>query len=285
MKSIKKGRFFVLFIVVFTLVLSFAFISKATPPDRSVLKYLGSFPTSGFSPDGLVYDPKGNCLIAVHVASPFFSQGMYVVDLDGTLKAFHPFPDDAPCVGLDITRVMNGSKAGHFFVLGFSDVGNPDQGDFEAEVEALELDRDLTPLSVFHVTIPYGGDPGDGVAYNPFSRTLLITDQWANKLHEITIDGEWVGSTEIAAGCSPYAGITFNVSTGTYFGVEHNGRFLAEFDGDTNLIRTFDLRAYGVQQPVGVTCGQGKIFIADQLSYPFTGTGGFIHVFRSPTPY
>jgi hypothetical protein len=268
-------RVVVVSLVVFVALLASARVAGAKQPEREALVYLRSFVSPGVSPDGVAYDPKGGHLLVVNGAT------LEVLSLDGELLASRSFAAQAPYVGCDIVRVTNGPQAGHFLVTGFSDTGNPIEGDIEAELEILELDRNLEPVGVMHVTVPYGGDPGDGVAYNPFRRSLLITDQWANALHEVTVDGVFVRTIPYTF-CCAHAGIAYNPSTGTYWGVNHGGASLDELDGAGNLLRTFDLTPFGVQQPVGIGFGQGKMFIADELAPPDTNTGGFIHTFMSP---
>ncbi len=47
------------------------------------------------------------------------------------------------------------------------------------------------------------------------------------------------------------------------------------------MLRSFDLYQYGIERPVGIGYGQGKLFIADEVSVP--NTGGYIWIFKSPT--
>jgi hypothetical protein len=48
---------------------------------------------------------------------------------------------------------------------------------------------------------------------------------------------------------------------------------------DGQILRRVDLRAYGVEQPIGITIAEGKLYIADELE---GNTGGYIHIFELP---
>ncbi len=151
------------------------------------------------------------------------------------------------------------------------------------EVSVLEFDADWNLVGQF----PFTGvcSPGDGIAYNPVSGTLLISDICGNdndpsgsRIFEVTMQGVPVRSFS-ALPCGDVAGIVFNLPTQTYLAVCWGQSTLQEFSMNGEPLRSWDLGAYGVRLPVGIAAGEGKVFIAAAVDYPCP-CGGLIYTFE-----
>jgi hypothetical protein len=233
------------------------------------LALLYSFETgSGFSPDDLVFSPaNGGRLIIVGVEPSTLSEWT----VDGEMVSQY-----SGLGGNSITRSTRGPNMGHFFQAGGAPIGIFEYAEDFAFIRHCVVS--VEPPSIISA-------PGDGLAFNHHRSTFLVSDLPANLIHEVDCRGEGTLVRSFApSGFSAPAGMTFDVSSGTYFGVLHMENALVQFDDTGTLIRWFDLAEYGVQKPVGVTVGQGKIFIADELSDSRHDITGFIYVFMKPHP-
>jgi hypothetical protein len=220
------------------------------------------------SPDDLVFSPaNGGRLINVGVAPSMLSEWTIDGELVGQYQGLG---------GNSIARSTRGPNMGHLFQAG----GEP-LGIFEYAEDFAFIRHCLVPVEPPSAL----SHPGDALAFNHHRSTFLVSDLSANLIHEVDCraDGTFVRSFA-PSGFSAPAGMTFDVSSGTYFGVLHMENALVQFDDTGTLIRWFDLAQYGVQKPVGVTVGQGKLFIADELSDDRHDITGFIYVFLKPRP-
>jgi hypothetical protein len=80
-------------------------------------------------------------------------------------------------------------------------------------VSVIEFDKAWNVVGDFEVTGDV--DPGDGITWNHRSQNLVVVDLGASLLIEVTPEGEHVRT--VTTPCM--AGVTFNIPTGTYFGV------------------------------------------------------------------
>jgi len=251
----------------FLFVSIFALVADAEKSDRDTLVVLGKFETCqslGFSPDGVTYSPRKSRLFITAAGSDYCNgTGIFELSLDGELiKQIH-FPSGYG-LGYSITRASSGPKNGHFFLVEFNNTPT---------VRVVEFDSCCEMVNEFLFT---GGEhPGDGIAFNHKTKNLAILDAEYG-VFEVTTSGELVQF--FPTPCS--AGITYNKKTGTYFGLKHEPEILYEFTTYGEMLRSFDLSQYGVEQPVGIGYGQGKLFIADEIDFP--NTGGYIWIFKSP---
>ncbi len=219
----------------------------------NALEYLGKFETLvafGFTPDDATFSPLHGGSLFLSAAGPG-ERGVFEVTPTGKLIQSFDLPDDIPNFGYNIARVSSGPKVGHFFLIAYS--GSP-------EVQVYEFDQAFKMLKQF----PFVGysDPGDAIAYNKRTQTLVIPDRGSSPtLFEVTTNGEELTSFRIP----DVVGITFNEQTGTYFGV--NGAIMHEFSTSGITINTYDLSLFGVFGAVGIAYGQGKLFIADEGGY------------------
>jgi hypothetical protein len=240
----------------------------ALQPD---LELLGSFETLeslGFTPDDVVFNPaRGTLLISSAADSvvPPSTQGVYEVTQDGALLQHIATPPGV-LLGFSITRATSGPQVGHYFMAEFN--GSP-------SVSIFEFDRDFVPVNEFLVSGV--ASPGDGLAFNHLTRTLMLVDGGFSHLVEVTTAGDPIRL--IPALGSHVVGLTFNQPTGTYLGVDSGG-IMREFSTDGDPLRVFDLTVYGIKNSVGIAAGQGKLFIADEDDPP--NTGGAIYTLRSP---
>jgi hypothetical protein len=259
----KLSRLLVAFVLFFVL----AVIPRSAALQMDGLEFLGSFETLqslGFTPDDVTYSPQGaRLMIAASSDSGVGARGVFEVTQDGRLVDSFPLPElTTGLLGFSIERVSSGPKVGHFFMVEFN--GLP-------TVNVFEFDPNFAVINSFRVT--GSASPGDAIAFNPVTRHLVIADGGSNELIEVTTSGELVRIIR-----TPHAnGLTFNHETGTYF-VASGG--LAEMSTDGQLLREFDLTAFGVENAVGIAYGQGKLFIADEGNPP--NSRGAIYVFRSP---
>ena len=238
-------------------------------PAQAELELLDSFETLeslGFTPDDVAFNPARGTLFVSSAADsvvPPSSQGVYEVTQDGVLLQHIATPPDV-LLGFSITRATSGPQVGHYFMTEFN--GAP-------SMRIFEFDRDFAPVNEFSVTGVAA--PGDSIAFNHVTRTLMLVDGGSGHMVEVTTSGDPI--RVIPAG--HVAGLTFNQPTGTYLGVNSGGA-MTEFSVDGEVIRHIDLTVYGVKNSVGIASGQGKIFIADEDDPP--NTGGAIHIFKSP---
>lgn len=237
------------------------------------LKFLSKFETLeslGFSPDGISYSPqKAHLFISSAGAEIPNETGIFEVTLNGELVRQIPFretPIGHCCAGYSITQASSGPKVGHFFLADLMNV----------TTLVHEFDSNWNWINAFDVTASYpDSHPGDGIAFNRISKNIVVAEEVHGELLEVTTSGQFVKSFPAVN----VQGITFNDSTGTYFGV-HTSGWLREISADGTILREFDLRHYGIKQPVGIASGQGKLFIADELDSP--NSGGYIYIFKSP---
>jgi hypothetical protein len=253
------------------IIASLATLPSNLPAVQIDLELLGSFETLqslGFTPDDVVFNPAGGTLFISSAADsvvPASTQGVYEVTQDGLLVQRLSTPPGV-LLGFSITRATSGPGVGNFFMAEFN--GSP-------AVRIFQFDRDFAPVNEF--TVSGVASPGDGLAFNHITRTLMLADPGLSHLIEVTTSGELLRTIPTPGGA--VAGLTFNLPTGTYFGVNSGGT-MTEFSVDGVVLRQFDLTAYGVKNSVGIASGQGKLFIADEDDPP--NTGGTIHVFKSP---
>lgn len=263
-KVLITGSFLFGFLLILTI---FALAADAEKQDVDKLIFLEKFETCasiGFSPDGVTYSPKKSRLfISAAGSDSCNSTGVFEVTLEGELIKHIYFPQGYG-LGFSITRVSSGPKNGHFFLVEFN--GTPN-------VRVVEYDSCCEMVNEFLFT--GGVSPGDGVTFNHKSKNLAILDA-GNGVFEVTTSGEFVQF--FPNPCT--AGITYNRQTGTYFGLEHDPEILIEFTTSGEILRIFNLNQYGVEQPVGIGYGQGKLFIADEIDGP--NTGGYIWIFKAP---
>lgn len=240
----------------------------STKPLRPELVYLYSFETgTGFSPDDVAFSAAGGPQLVIVSAGP---AGLFEMTVRGEMG------DQYPALGANsITMSTRGPGKGHYFQAWGG-------GGTIAIYEYAEDFMFVRSCAVSLEGVPHGY-PGDAVAFNHYRSTLLVSDLPANLIHEVDCqgDGAFVRSITPVGFAAP-AGLTFDVSTGTYYGVLHMECALVQFDDTGALIRWIDLRPYGVQKPIGVTLGQGKMFIADELVGDLHDKTGFIHVFKEP---
>lgn len=245
----------------------FAWVTYAEKPDDNTLILLGGFETCeslGFSPDGVTYSPKKSRLFISASGEDVCTgqRGVFEVTLDGEVKKMIYIPWN---FGFSITRVTSGPKVGHFFLVDYNSTPT---------VRVLEYDKDWEKVNEFIFT--GASNPGDGIAFNHITQNLAICDG-CRGVFEITTSGDLVNFFPISF-C--LAGMTFNIETGTYFGLGHSPPTLYEFTTSGEIKRIFDLSEYGVMQAVGIGSGQGKLFIADEIDSP--NVGGYIWIFKSP---
>jgi len=239
---------------------------EAAPPP---LVHLYTFATPpDLSADDLVYSPAGGGRLVVVAVNPISM--LYETTVRG--RALSEYPGLG---SFSLTRATRGPAQGHFFQAG----GAP-------WLTVAEFDEDFNHVG--NCAVKLGGAyvvPGDAVAFNHHRMTFLVSDLDANLIHEVDCrgGGTWVRSITPTGFLAP-AGMTFDVSSGTYFGVLHLDSVLVQFDDLGTLVREIDLKPFGVQQPVGITLGQGKLFIADELKGELNDTTGYIYVFRVPEP-
>lgn len=243
-------------------------IDAAPPP----LVHLYTFQTpDGLSADDLVYDPIGGHLVFVGV-NP--RSVLWETTIRGELLAEHP-----DLGSNSLTRATRGATTGHFFQA--SGGGG--------SVTVSEFDETFTKVKdcLVQLSLPDGvpSVPGDALAFNHYRQTFLVSDLPANLIHEVDCRGEGTFIRSVApVGFDAPAGMVFDVATGTYFGVHHMDSVLVQFDDVGTLIRSFPLAPYGVVQPVGITIGQGKIFVTDELRGEENDKTGYIFAFRTPAP-
>ena len=237
------------------------------------LVFLSKFETLeslGFSPDGVAYNPqKAHLFISSASADVPNETGIFEVTLSGELVDHIPFggtPVGHCCAGYSITRASSGPKVGHYFLA-----------DLMGETTLVhEFDSNWNWINAFPVTASnLNAHPGDGIAFNRISQNIVIAEEVYGELLDVTTNGQFVGSFPAVN----VQGITYNDSTGTYFGV-HTSGWLREISTDGTILREFDLKPFGIMQPVGIASGQGKLFIADEIDFP--NSGGYIYIFKSP---
>jgi hypothetical protein len=239
----------------------------------AVLELVGSFETLGslgFTPDDVVYWPERNHLLISSASPPW--NGLFEVTLDGQLvqdRSFADVPDLTGAIGFSLARVTTGPRRGHFFLA--EQTATP-------SVRVHEFDAEFNHVGYFPFTGT--GGPGDGITYNQLARTLVIGEDGGatDYLSEVTLDG--VLLRRLAVPRTP-SGLTFCPATGTYFLVDCGGPTLFEFTVGGVLVREFDMSTHGVGQPVGVACGGGRLFVADEIDP--ANTGGVVWIFRVPT--
>ena len=242
-------------------------VAQAGPHGEETLRPLGSFETFdslGFSPDGVTYQPKMAHLLISSASGA--STGVFETTTSGDLIR-HIDVDEG---GLSITKATSGPRVGHVFMVVYE--GPPPDGDGQASV--VEFDEAWNLLGSFEVA---GVAPGDGIAWNHRTQSLVILDRDAVPpvLIEVTPEGDVLRTLPVPC----MAGVTFNIPTGTYFGVCTDGTLL-EIDTTGTVLRSFNLGEYGISQPVGIGSGQGKLFVADEIDVP--NSGGVIYIFKSP---
>jgi hypothetical protein len=241
------------------------------PALQNELELLGSFETLqslGFTPDDVTFNPARGTLFISSAADSVVhpsTQGVYEVTQDGALLQHITTPAGA-LLGFSIARATSGPQVGHYFMAEFN--GAP-------SVRIFEFDRDFVPMGEFIATGV--ASPGDGLAFNHLTRTLMLVDGGLSHLVELTTAGDPIRVIPTPGG--HVVGLTFNQPTGTYLGVDSGG-IMREFSADGDQLRVFDLTAYGVTNSVGIASGQGKLFIADEDDPP--NTGGAIYIFKSP---
>jgi hypothetical protein len=234
---------------------------------QETLEPLGSFETFdslGFSPDGVTYQPKmAHLLIASAGAEVPNETGVFETTLSGELIRHVSLGG----LGFSITIATNGPSVGHRFMVAY-------EGPGDGSASVTEYDEAWNVVGGFEVA---GVAPGDGIAWNHRSRTLVVVDLDASPqvLIEVTPEGEVVRT--LTTPCM--AGVTYNIPTNSYFGVCPNAT-MWEMATDGTVLRSFNLNDYGISQPVGIGSGQGKLFVADEIDVP--NSGGIIHIFRSP---
>lgn len=239
---------------------------------QGTLEPLGSFETFdslGFSPDGVTYQPKKAHLLissAVTAADVPSEPGVFETTTTGDLIR-HIDIDEG--LGLSITKATSGPGVGHVFMVAY-------EGPGDGQASVVEFDEAWNVIGGFEVA---GVAPGDGIAWNHRTQTLVILDRDAGPpvLIEVTPEGDVLRTLPVPC----MAGVTFNIPSGTYFGVCTDGTLL-EIDTTGTVLRSFNLGEYGVSQPVGIGSGQGKLFIADEIDVP--NSGGVIYIFKSPRP-
>jgi len=248
-----------------------------TPPDSfseeqgTDLELVGSFETLdrlGFSPDDVVYWPDNDHLFISSAGANM--GGLYEVTLDGQLVGSYSFPQVpylTGVLGFSVAKVTTGPRRGHFFLVEWNATTN---------VNVYEFDSNFNYVRYFPLidTTP----PGDSIAYNPFTNTLIVGHGgWVDFL-EVSLDGEFIQRFQPT---SHTDGLTFCSITGTYFGVHHMSLTLNEYTMNGTLVRTFDLSAFGVKNPVGIASARDLLFVADEGPEP-TVQLGVIYIFRVP---
>lgn len=223
----------------------------------------------GFSPDGITYSPPRAHLFISSAPAPTANEtGIFEVTLDGELVDHIKVEDLGTGYGLfSVTRATSGPDVNHFFL---SEVT------WTPTTLVHEYDSNWNWLATFMVTSPNAdARPGDGIAFNHITGNLVVCEEVNSELFEVTTTGELVASYSGI----PSQGITFNIPTGTYFGVDVAGR-LREISVTGEILREYDLTTYGIGQPVGIASGQGKLFVADEVDG--LNSGGYVYVFDSP---
>lgn len=244
----------------------------AAKPKAKALEYLGSFETLnrlGFTPDDICYSPQEAHLFIGAAADGVGARGVFELTVDGDLVASYALPDpEGGYLGFGIDRVNSGPKVGHFFLPEYN--GTP-------QVGLYEFDRSFSLLAIYPVVGKI--QPGDGIAYNERTRTLFVLDagfvEWGERpstMIEVTTNGDMVGTVSI-----PHVnGFTFNQQTGTYFGVQSN--YMVEFSQSGEPLAWYDMPSMGIGGGVGITSGQGKLFIADECDP--ANSGGRVHILK-----
>jgi hypothetical protein len=218
--------------------------------------------TLGISPDDLVYDPSTGHLIVTASGDNVYQQGIFEITLDGKLVRQIPQPD---CNGniFGITRINQGTQEGHFLLVG---LGFPTS-------TVCEYDANWQPVNTFPVTSPHpDGRPGDGIAYNPVSMTILITEEVDGEIFELSVSGE---PLRVFSGVF-VQGLTYNETTGTFFGL-NTTNLLYDISTEGLILQTVDLSLYGIEQAVGIALAEGKLYIADEME---GNSGGTIYIFE-----
>jgi hypothetical protein len=253
--------------VVFSILLALSPMSVAQSANLELLGSIETLNSLRIGPDDVVYSSPKDHLFITSDSGPLF--GIFEITLNGTLVNYTPFPVGFTNLGFGIARSTRGSNIGHFFLPEFT--GTP-------TIRIVELDSSLTQVNVF--TFTGSASPGDSIAFNPFTTNLAVGDlpQGHGDIFEVTTSGVPVRSFSTAF---QVHGLTFNVSTGTYFGVNVGDGNLYEFTEEGVLVQTFNLRNYGVMAPVGVASGAGRLFVADE-GIP-TNSVGVIYIFKSPS--
>jgi hypothetical protein len=245
---------------------------------KTGLKYLGNFETlaaMGFVPHNLTYSPKKAHLFIISSPLPHSNQGIYEVTREGILLRHIPFDDldsQLPAgehyFGWSIGCATSGPKVGHFFL-----------GEVHSNPTLIhEFDAHWNWVNSFSLTSPYNDShPGEGIGFNHISKTLLIGQEPYPGILEVSTTGEFKRELKNLWGGN---GICYAISNRTYFCTDFHGGTLGEFSTEGNLLRTWDLRPYGVKQPIGIAWGQDRLFIADMIDD--YSSGGYIHVFKCP---
>jgi hypothetical protein len=246
-------------------------------PDDTPLRLLYTFRTEpyGFTPDDVAYSPGGRHLLfsasgdrATCGADNLPGRGIYKLTATGGLVEGMSFPTEIAQanLGYGIATARTGRVRGNVYLPEFT--GTPD-------IRIWELDRNIDVLRELNATgTTY---PGDGIAYDPIDKTLMVVDLGGPNIFQINLDGIPIG-TPIATSCE-LAGLTHNTATRTFFGVCWSSHKLLEIDSNGVELRSVDLARYGIEQPVGIAAGQGKLFIADEGD---CNNQGVVYVFRSP---
>ena len=234
------------------------------------LRLLAVFETPpGLSPDDLAFRTSmGGPRLVATAMNP--ANYLYEMTLDGELIVTY-----ADLGGWSLTRGTRGWAVDHFFQA--SGGGG--------SLSIRELDRDYGVVRDCNVDISGSGStvPCDGLAYDHHRGTFVATDTDANLLLEVDCSTGTVGSLVrvlVPDGFPAPAGLVYDESTRTFLGVLHGPAELVQFDHDGGLIRRIDLKPFGVQQPVGITVGEGKLFVADELKGDLNDTTGYIYVFK-----
>jgi hypothetical protein len=230
-------------------------LSMSQKKNGYTLKCLGRFETLealGFSPDDATFSPEhgGRLFLSATADAEQGTQKVFEVTLSGKLIRSFDLPVVVPILGYSIARVSSGPKVGHFFLIQYSG---------GAQVQVWEFDQAFNKVNQFQVDGE--GNPGDAIAYNRRTGTLMITDPSPSggKLIEVTTNGKELTSFPAPGGVN---GMTFNETTGTYFGVM--GGSMVEFSTSEIIINSYDLSGFGVTMAVGIAYGQGMFFIADE---------------------
>lgn len=244
------------------------FQAAVSQAEQQGLRLLAVFETPpGLSPDDLVFRSSGGPRLVATAVNP--ESFLYEMTLDGELIAAYP-----GLGSFSLTRGTQGGFLDHFFQASGGG-GN---------LDITELDRGYTPVRVCSTDISASPStvPCDGIAFDHHRGTFLVSDTDANLLLEIDCAGGPVGSLRrwVSLDFPAPAGAVYDKASRSFLGVLHGPAELVRFDADGVLLQRIDLKPFGVQQPVGVAVGQGKVFVADELKGDLNDTTGFIYVFK-----
>jgi hypothetical protein len=246
---------------------------SASPASLTLISSIDIFDSLGIGPDDITYSSQDDTLIISSIDPPNENAGIFEITQDGILVRQLPLP--APGFGYSISYAKRSKGVSSVFM-----------GEYNGTSSIQVLELTYPELQIQNQFTFVGGVmPGDGIAYSAAKpEKLAIVDLGfsPNTVFEMTPDGE---SLLRVYETPPFAGMTAKPVAGGplqgWYAVNHMEALLYEVSSLGDITRVFDLKSFGVQQPIGVAAGGGRIFVADERT---DNAGGYLYIFKAPPP-